>query len=320
MRFKRENQHWVCNIVEYFYKEKESNLSISRNIESYQHFISSFTGKLFVTEPLTKQVSSFDYVQGKRQTTQARSSAATSCLQYSCTWYLSCPPGFYIGEAIVVGTGGDSCEEPTGYTLSCGYDTRYQLTHSSVTNTCGGYGGPGDPGDPGDTGGGGDGTDDGGPFDPGIFTTEPATADPDLPSDCGSWQFQRVGPSGYMACGVTGIEIDLLSQFQNADGSPNVSLNVYRANLFFEMPARYTPGEAATICAQIKDEVEEFLEDLYRNQSPPQIAQSINSTFIREMRSRVASVGGRVTQTAQYPNTPVGPYGHTFLPNNGGCM
>lgn len=129
-----------------------------------------------------------------------------------------------------------------------------------------------------------------------------------------------VGPSGYMACGVTGIEIDLLSQFRNADGSLGVALNLYKANLFFEMPPRYTPGEAATICAQIKDEVEELLEDLYRNESPPEIAQTINSTFIREMSSRVAAYGGRITQTARYPNTPVGPYGHTMLPNNGGCM
>ncbi|HEX8350601.1 MAG TPA: hypothetical protein VF598_11605 [Hymenobacter sp.] len=123
-----------------------------------------------------------------------------------------------------------------------------------------------------------------------------------------------------MACGVKNIEIDLLSQYYKADGTEGIALNYYKANLFFEMPSRYSPGEAATICAQIKDEVEEALENKYRYTYPPEIAQTINSTFIREMTNRITLFGGRVTQTARYPNTPVAQYAHTFLPNNGGCM
>lgn len=120
--------------------------------------------------------------------------------------------------------------------------------------------GSGDSGS-GGTGGGGSGGDGGAGSGAGgyTFTSTPtdATAEPDFPSDCGSWKFQAVGPSGYLACGVTGIEIDLLSQYQRADGTHGIGYNIYHANLYFEMPPRYSPGQAATACAEIKDEVEE---------------------------------------------------------------
>jgi hypothetical protein len=200
----------------------------------------------------------------------------------------------------------------------------YELEPCDGGSGGGGNGGSGNGNNGGGSGGGGGGGNGGGVTEepPIDFETTPTTAtvEPDLPSDCRSWQFRAVGPSGYLACGVTGVEIDLLSQYRLADGTEGIGLNVYYANLYFEMPPRYSPGEAATLCAQIKDEVEEILEERYRNQYPPDIAQTINSTFIREMTTRVARLGGRVTQTPRYRNTPVNQYSHTFLPNNGGCM
>lgn len=196
----------------------------------------------------------------------------------------------------------------------------------------GGYGGPGGPGGgpdhPADypllPGGPGDNPDPGSGGDPGDGSTFGTytyndTVEPDLPSDCNSWQFRAVGPSGYMACGVRDIEIDLLSQYTRADGTQGVALNVYKATLYFEMPPRYTPGEAATICADLKDEVEEYLEGLYANQYPPDIAQTINSTFIREMTAGLAPYGGRVTLTPRYANIPMNNYQHSFLPHTGPC-
>jgi hypothetical protein len=194
------------------------------------------------------------------------------------------------------------------------------VSEEYVNTVCTGGSGVGGGGGDGSGGGGGS-SGDGGVSDNGVLYSEPTaeTVEPDLPSDCSSWNFRAVGPSGYMACGVTDIEVDLLSQFRNADGTQGAGINYYQANLFFEMPPHYTPGQAATICAQIKDEVEELLEDRYRYSYPPDIAQTINSLFIREMQARISRFGGRITQTAQYPNTPVSQYQHTFSPNNGGC-
>lgn len=152
-----------------------------------------------------------------------------------------------------------------------------------------------------------------------TYASTTDSEEPDLPSDCGSWQFRAVTSNGYLACGVKNIEIDLLSDYYVDDQTHGISLNIYKANLFFEMPARYSPGEAATLCARIKDEVEELLEEKYRYEYPPDIAQTINSAFIREMTNRITPLGGRVTSTPRYSNTPVAEYSHTFLPNNGGC-
>jgi hypothetical protein len=86
------------------------------------------------------------------------------------------------------------------------------------------------------------------------------------------------------------------------------------------MPGRYPAGEAATICATLKQRAEKFIEEKYAITGPPTMAVTLENDFINEMTRLLQLLGGRVTRTARYPNTPIAPYGTTILPNNGGCM
>jgi hypothetical protein len=146
----------------------------------------------------------------------------------------------------------------------------------------------------------------------------PDTPEPDLRSDCNSWQFRAVGPGGYMACGVRDLEVDILFRYNNPDGSFGAGIGVYEGNLYFEMPPRYTPGQAATICANAKDEVEEELEQQYGNSYPPDIVATINTAFYNKMVAKLRPYGGRITRTPNYPNTPVATYAHS-LTGGGNC-
>lgn len=318
------------SLATYLFTEPKQSASVS-SVD--RGFFASFSGVLMLKHLATRTGTRFTYQRGVAATqhvtpssnsssttatpTATNSANAVTCEYFeTCYWSASCRD--YNGNYVVSGTmtsGQNYCPEPGQEPCSEYWGATWSQTSSERYEQC--YGQedpPPPPTDPTDGGSGSDGND--------TFTFYPTneTVEPDLPSDCASWQFRSVGPSGYMACGVTGIEIDLISQYRRADGVEGISFNIYTANLFFEMPPRYAPGEAAMLCAQIKDEVEEFLEEKYRYDYPPDIAQTINSTFIREMTSRVTRLGGRVTQTAQYPNTPVSTYQHTFLPNNGGCF
>jgi hypothetical protein len=323
LRFERVGDQWIASVRSYFYSVPKGKLQVPAKESNAAAFLATFTGDVFTELLETGETTHSTYQHGVWQqpqhVTQAKGAvAASNCVTwYDCSWYLSCPPGWY-GGGMTLGTSSQGyCEPPQGYTLDCGDYTQYQLQASYPRDVCES---PGD--DPGDNGGGSgstgntNGDDVVHSFTP---SSTPESSDPDLPSDCASWQFAAVGPNGYMACGVTGIEIDLLSQHRLDDGTTGIGLNRYLANLYFEMPPRYAPGEAAMICAQIKDEVEELLENRYRYEYPPNIAQTINSTFVREMTNRITPYGGRITGTARYPNTPVAAYQHTFLPNNGGC-
>lgn len=335
---KRSSEGTDFSVVTYLrddLRRDSKSLSVTPNSSSY--FV-TFTGIVLLRQLATNKNYRFAYLDGVKQESREKASRPSTSASTrgfnggattndNCQYYMTCWwTGHDFSGSVTYGritSGYNECPEPNpDQYMYGGNDITWDMTSSTTEQQCDGSGSGPDPGPgPGDGGGSGSG-DDGGPYDPGTFviTDRAATDDPDFPSDCSSWQFQAVGPSGYMACGVTGIEIDLLSQFQNPDGSYGLALNLYKANLFFEMPPRYSPGEAATICAQIKDQVEEILEDAYRNQYPPDIALTINARFIREMGTRIAAYGGRITQRPQYPNTPVGPYGHTILPNNGGCF
>ncbi len=319
LRFEQVNNQWLASVRSYFYTLPKGRLQSSITEVSAAKFLSTFTGDVLTQVLETGEVTHSTYRNGKWQPPQSNKPASGAAARasaycttfYDCSWYLSCPPPYTYHDVRVIGTTGqDYCEPPYGYTLECGYETQYELQVSYPYQACVDTGDdPGD--DPGDNGSGDEYTYD---FRP----VSPNTPEPDLRSDCNSWQFRAVGPSGYMACGVRNMEVDILFRYNNPDGSFGAGIGIYKGNLYFEMPPRYTPGEAATICANAKDEVEEELEQQYGNSYPPDIAATINTAFYNKMAAKLRPYGGRITRTPNYPNTPVAAYAHS-LTGGGNC-
>ena len=146
------------------------------------------------------------------------------------------------------------------------------------------------------------------------------TKDNSPPADCDSWPFRGVGPSGYMACGVADIRIDVFSQYMGSDGNFHAEYVYFvfdQSPLFFEMPPSYTPGQAATLCAALKDRAERFVENKFGSSSVPPIGSVIESAFYNYLAGLMRTAGGRLSRTPNYPNTPIGVYSETLFP--GGC-
>ena len=157
---------------------------------------------------------------------------------------------------------------PACYDVYYNLDTGEVLDRVFIGKRCDG----GDPNPP-TTGGGtpssGGGGSTSGSSSEGEWTTT-ATTDTynkTPPADCGSWLFIPVGPSGYQACGVANMRISVLAIFRDNSGKVGVDYFRYKFKnpIFFEMPSRYSSGEAATICADLKDKAEKFIQGKYGN-------------------------------------------------------
>lgn len=194
------------------------------------------------------------------------------------------------------------------------------ISREFVSRTC-----PGDSGGStggGDTSGGGGSSGDGGVTPNGYYGTESTsdTEDTILPADCASWPFTAVGPSGYMACGVSDIKVDVLSQYVDASGVYHLEYTFFIFNtLYFEMPPSFTPGQAAAIAARNKDLAEDFVEGKFGSSGARASATQIESAFYNKLSGLMANYGGRLSRQPNYPNIQTGEYSFTFLPGNGGC-
>jgi hypothetical protein len=129
--------------------------------------------------------------------------------------------------------------------------------------------------------------------------------DPDLNSDCYSWNFKTVGPNGYQACGVSKIDVDRFDAYIDANGIDwYVRESFEMPTVYFEMPGIYTAGQAASICAGFTDLAEKAYEDIYRNLPPLQQAAA-RLAFLNILKSYIEPIGGRVTLQPNYSNLPI---------------
>lgn len=152
-----------------------------------------------------------------------------------------------------------------------------------------------------------------------------SSVDPDLNSDCKSWQFSSAGPEGnYQVCAVSGIDFDFTTTYVDSKGKTRLEYVYYQfRTLYFEFPRKredgtfITSGQAATINAAVKDLAEEAIEERFGNQPPP-LGITMEQAFINELRAKLLPFGGRVTTLPNYPNTIVSNYSKTVI-GNGYC-
>lgn len=143
--------------------------------------------------------------------------------------------------------------------------------------------------------------------------------DPDLNSDCYSWNFKAVGPSGYLSAGVNNIDIDRYDAYVNSNGELILTSESFTMpTLYYEMPDRYTPGQAASQCAILTDLAEDEYELIYRNK-PPLGKADAEIAFLKILNSFFHPLGGRVVLQFNYPNIAIRniskvPFG------NGNCL
>lgn len=192
--------------------------------------------------------------------------------------------------------------------------------------TGGGGSGPGGyyPGGGGGWGGGGSTSTTGSTSDGSyIFRSTSTKSTNAPPADCSSWQFRSVGPSGYMACGLSDVRIDIISEYTDASGRIHFeyfNFGFDKYNLYFEMPPAYQIGQAATLCARLKDQAEAYIESKYGSSPMNGINPDvIANDFYARLAYLMQGVGGRLSKSANYPNTPVRNYQETLYPDNGGC-
>lgn len=129
--------------------------------------------------------------------------------------------------------------------------------------------------------------------------------DPDLNSDCYSWNFKTVGPNGYQACEVNKIDVDRYDAYVDANGQAIfITESFEMPTVYFEMPGRFSAGEAASLCAGFTDDAEDTYENIYRNQPPLQTAAAYLA-YLNILKTFIEPVGGRVTLIPNYPNLPI---------------
>lgn len=93
--------------------------------------------------------------------------------------------------------------------------------------------------------------------------------------------------------------------------------------LYFEYPhirangEVITPGQAAQICASLRDDAEKLLETGLGNKAPLPLEVMFNS-YINLLDGMLRPLGGRVTREPHYPGIPVNPLKKGFT--NGGCL
>ena len=146
--------------------------------------------------------------------------------------------------------------------------------------------------------------------------------DPDLNSDCKSWQYTPIGV--YQACGVTGIDFDFTTIYEDANGKTRLEYVYYQfRTIYFEFPhiredgTIISAGEAAQLTAAAKDLAEEAVEDIFASQPPP-LGVTMEQTFLTQLRNFLQPFGGRVTTSPNYGNVPITSYSKTAI-GNGNC-
>jgi len=338
---KRTPREVRYSIVSYFWEASTT----TQPTEPAPEFFTTFSGRVYIQELTANQQTQLLYQNGLPQSpikraAQQKGMATTEIVchtEYTCYWTLYCRqqnnsgPGPVVYGRMTQGT--DYCAQPQDYTLSYGSDCFWQKTDQTTLTSCTDSG-PSNPTQP-DPGPGPTGPSyPTGPTGPTGVTTGSTTEGRYViiydnvpsqapPADCGSWRFQRVGPSGYMACGISDVRFDILSTFNDGSGRTRLEYFNYgfeSYNLYFEMPPVYSPGQAATLCAQLKDQAEQHVENLYGGGAIPAAnADVVANEFYSYLASLMQSVGGRLAKRANYPNTPVSSYSETLFPNNGGC-
>lgn len=161
---------------------------------------------------------------------------------------------------------------------------------------------------------------------PTLPSDEPTEeADPDLKSDCNSWQYIPVGPDGdYQSCGVTGIDLDYITSYLGSDGNPHVAYIYYKFTvpIYFEFPHKRKDGsivsssQAAVISAQLRDEAEKLLEDRLGSRPNPG-GTVMENAYLEILRGLLAPFGARVSRTPNYGTVPIKPFKKGF--RGGGC-
>ncbi|MGK6353076.1 hypothetical protein [Parapedobacter sp. DT-150] len=149
-------------------------------------------------------------------------------------------------------------------------------------------------------------------------------ADPDLPSNCDSWEYQPVSGGVYQACGVRNLRFDYITEYMEGN---NLKIEYYRGTftktLYFEFPRVRANGsiisekEAARLTAQIKDVAEEILESHVEASPPPKNTFESNAMidrFYNILQSKMAEHGGRVSKTNHYGTSKIKDYSKSVVP------
>jgi len=130
-------------------------------------------------------------------------------------------------------------------------------------------------------------------------------------SDCNSWKFQTVGPSGnYQACGVTGLCINFLYVY--FDSNNKIEIGLYSSTLsetwYFELPRitatgnLITSGMAANLATSVFEGVEYIIEGLYHTNPPKTNIQEtqLENDIIGKLKAGMQALGGRFTKENFY--------------------
>lgn len=129
LRFRQEAGKWNGTLFSCFYKPLKSDIS-ARPLALTASLLHSFTGDVFTQNLDTGERLHSAYQNGVWQNpakskTQRKTSSCTT--YYTCHWNVHCPADAGGDQADYYSSSTGGCDEPTGFTLSCGYRTEYTL-------------------------------------------------------------------------------------------------------------------------------------------------------------------------------------------------
>jgi hypothetical protein len=175
LRFHQVAGKWTGTLFTCFYKLPKGDISSTQSLTLTGNLLHSFTGDVCTKKLDTGETLHSKYQNGVWQKqvasngTDTKTERTSSCkTYYYCLWQIYCDgQAGSGGQAFEYMAYGESCDEPTYYTL-CGYETKYKLETQNIDYVCD------DPSDPQPTP---EEVDPNHPFADGIYTIGSFNAD-----------------------------------------------------------------------------------------------------------------------------------------------